>query len=111
MKYSEAFKSKLVGKMVAPGGPSANALSKDVGVHQSTLSRWLRGAARVEDMKNQRGKSSWRAAQKLEAALEAATLSGEELGKDAALAETAALLGVQLRVGAMGARLTPSANR
>ncbi len=80
MKYSEAFKSKMVRKMVAPGGPSANALSEDVGVHQSTLSRWLRGAARVEDMKSQRGKSSWNATQKLEAVLEASPLSDEELG-------------------------------
>jgi len=80
MKYSEAFKSKMVRKMVAPGGPSANALSQDVGVHQSTLSRWLRGAARVEDMKSQGGKSSWSATQKLETVLEAASLSDEELG-------------------------------
>ena len=80
MKYSEAFKSKMVRKMAAPGGPSASALSKDVGVNQSTLSRWLRGAARVEDMKSQRGKSSWSATQKLETVLEAAPLSEEELG-------------------------------
>ncbi len=47
MKYSEAFRSK----MALPDGPSASALAQDVGVHQSTLSRWLRQAARVEDMK------------------------------------------------------------
>ena len=80
MKYSETFKSKMVRKMLAPGGPSANALSEDVGVHQSTLSRWLRGAARVESMKNQCGKSSWSAAQKLEVVLEVAHLSDEDLG-------------------------------
>ena len=82
MKYSEAFKSKMVRKMVAPDGPSANALSQEVGVHQSTLSRWWRQAARVEDMKHHRGKSSrpWSAAKKLEAVLEAASLSEAELG-------------------------------
>ncbi len=80
MKYSESFKSKMVRKMLAPGGPSANALSKEVGVHQSTLSHWLRGAASVEEMKNQRGKSSWSATQKLETVLEASSLSEEEVG-------------------------------
>ena len=81
MKYSEAFKSKMVRKMASPGGPSANALAQDMGVHQSTLSRWLRQAARVEDMKK-RGQSSrsWSAAQKLEAVLEAASLSEDDLG-------------------------------
>ena len=81
MKYSEAFKSKMVRKMLAPGGPSANALSQEVGVHQSTLSRWQRQAARVAGMKKSgRSSVSWSTTQKLEAVLEAAALSGEELG-------------------------------
>ncbi len=81
MKYSEAFKSKMVRKMAAPGGPSANALAQDVGVHQSTLSRWLRQGAKVEGMNKPDSPSrSWSAAQKLEAVLEAASLSEEELG-------------------------------
>ena len=81
MKYSEKFKSKMVRKMASPGGPSANALSQDTGVHQSTLSRWLRQAGRVEGMKKRSQPSrSWSAAQKLEAVLEAASLSEEDLG-------------------------------
>jgi transposase-like protein len=83
MKYSEAFKSKMVRKMAAPGGPSANALSKEVGVHQCTLSRWHRDAAKVGDMKVQQGVSSpksWTASEKLEAVLEAASLAEDELG-------------------------------
>ncbi len=82
MMYSEAFKSQMVRRMSSPGGPSANALSQEVGVHQSTLSRWQRQASRVADMKSQRGSSSqsWSAAQKLEAVLESAALPEEELG-------------------------------
>ena len=81
MKYSEAFKSKMVRKMTSPGGPSANTLAQDIGVHQSTLSRWLRQAGRVEGMKKRSQPSrSWNAAQKLEAVLEAASLSEEDLG-------------------------------
>jgi transposase-like protein len=82
MKYSEAFRSKMVRKMAAPGGPSANALSVEVGVHQSTLSRWHRDAATVEGMKKQRAPSSrsWSASEKLEAVFEAASLPEGELG-------------------------------
>jgi transposase-like protein len=43
-EYSEAFKRKLVQRMLLPNGPSANPLSQEVGVNQPTLSRWLREA-------------------------------------------------------------------
>ncbi len=81
MRYSEAFKSKMVRRMSTPGGPSANALAAEMGVHQSTLSRWQRQAARVAGMShNGKSSQSWNAAQKLEAVLEAATLSEDDLG-------------------------------
>ena len=38
MKYSEKFRSKMVGRMTTPGGRSANALAAEVGVAQGTLS-------------------------------------------------------------------------
>ena len=38
--------AKMVQKMAAPGGPSANALAQEVGIHQSTLSRWLPAGVR-----------------------------------------------------------------
>ena len=79
--YSETLKSKLVQKMSAPGGPSATALAEEVGIHQSTLSRWLR-AVKVEGMTNKKSRrpQDWTAAEKLEAVLEAAALSEEALG-------------------------------
>ncbi len=79
--YSEAFKAKMVGKLAAPGGPSANALAQEVGIHQSTLSRWLR-AGRVEGMKNKtsRRPQDWTAAEKLEAVLESSSFCEEEVG-------------------------------
>jgi transposase len=43
--YSDAFKRKLVQRMLVPGGPTAAALSLEVGVHQTTLSLWRRQAA------------------------------------------------------------------
>jgi len=85
LSYSEAFKKKMVQRMAVPGGPSANALAEEVGVDQSTLSRWRKRAARVEDMTNKRSKRSrrpqdWTAAEKLEAVLQAASLSEDDLG-------------------------------
>lgn len=79
--YSETLKSKLVQRMSAPGGPSATALAEEVGIHQSTLSRWLR-AVKVEGMTNKKSRrpQDWTAAEKLEAVLEAAPLSEEALG-------------------------------
>ena len=44
MKYSAKFRSEAVRKLAMPGGPSATTLSEEVGVAQSTLSRWLRRA-------------------------------------------------------------------
>ena len=47
VRYSEAFKAKMVQRMSSPDGVSAYALSEDVVVHQTTLSRWLLEAGRV----------------------------------------------------------------
>ncbi len=83
--YSEAFRAKMVKKLASASGPSATALSQEVGVHQSTLSRWLREAARVGGMRQEkrpqgRRPQDWTAAEKLDAVLEAASLSEEDLG-------------------------------
>ena len=79
--YSETFKAQMVQKMLAPGGPSANALAQEVGIHQSTLSRWLR-AVKVAGMtkKRLRRPQDWTATEKLETVLEAASLSEDALG-------------------------------
>ena len=55
-EYSEAFKSKMVQRMMMPGGPSANALSQEVGINQPTLSRWLRAATTLQAVKKKRPK-------------------------------------------------------
>jgi transposase len=99
MAYSEAFKAKMVQRMSGPDGMSAWSLARDVGVHQSTLSRWLRDAGRVAPVskrkksKQRRGDGTgsatgagrrpddWTAAEKLEAVMEAARLSDDELGE------------------------------
>ena len=47
MRYSEAFKAKMVQRMSRPDRVSVYALSEDVGVHQTMLSRWLLEVSRV----------------------------------------------------------------
>ncbi len=92
VNYPETFKEKMVLRMSERGGISANALSEEVGVSQTSLSKWLRDAAGVESVaKKVNGKSikakvgkrpqDWTAAEKLEAVLESASLSGQELGE------------------------------
>ena len=94
MMYTETFKARMVQKLAGPQGPSASELSREVGVPQSTLSRWLRQTGRVggqgrraiqqhppgSAMTPRRRPQDWTAEEKLEAVLEAASLSDEELG-------------------------------
>lgn len=89
MKYSEAFKTKMVQKMLA--GRSANSVAQEVGVNQPTLSKWLRDARRVpvvsKSSKPEAGKETsrrpedWSAEEKLDVVLEARGLGEAELGE------------------------------
>ena len=89
MKYSDGFKARMVQRMAGPEAISASALSKEVGVQQPTLSRWLRQARTVPAMggsdssKGRKGAKStrqWSPEDKLRVVQEAATLSDDELG-------------------------------
>lgn len=89
-RYSVAFKANMVRKMA--GGISACALSKEVEIPQSTLSRWLREAGRPKDiretptrsrtMREERPKrpQDWSPEEKVAAVLEAAAVPDAELG-------------------------------
>lgn len=96
MRYSEAFKEKMVQKMAGPNGRSATTLSEEVGIPQPTLSRWLKGAGTVPAVstkKKKKGKGTagaaktgkrpqdWSAEAKLQLVLEAAELSDDDLGE------------------------------
>ena len=92
MKYSNEFKATMVRKLATPGGPSATRLAKEVGIHQATLSRWLREAGRVNADRvvpfatharspmSAKRPQDWTAEEKLAAVVEASGLSDEELG-------------------------------
>jgi len=86
-QYSENFKQRMMQRMVGPGRVSASALSREVGVAQATLSRWLISAGKVSsvsDDEKPRAKETrpedWSPQKKLAAVMEAARLSDNELG-------------------------------
>lgn len=90
MQYNDGFKARMIQRMSGPDAISANSLSKEVGVHQPTLSRWLREASTLPDMgekhdmpkKARAAKSTrrWSAEEKLRVVRESASLRDDELG-------------------------------
>jgi len=86
-RYSAAFKAKVIERMLGPDQRTAISLSRDTGVSQVTLSRWKREARTLGFMSknpSKREKKSRRvrrtALDRLRIVIEAAELSGEELG-------------------------------
>jgi transposase len=96
MQYSQMYKRKMIQKMTGPNAISASALSKQVDVSQTTLSKWLRNAGiepsfgfpkNASDDKDQarqimtaKRPEDWTSEEKLAAVLEAATVSDKQLG-------------------------------
>jgi len=85
--YSQSFKENMVRRLTGPDRISAAALAEEVGVAQSSLSRWLREARNLDGMKKSntdpnKAKSTreWSAGEKLRVVLEARGLSDEDLG-------------------------------
>jgi len=88
LDYKNGFKARMVQRMAGPEGISANALSNDVGVSQSTLSRWVRETRTVRSMGGTENKRKgqgnsprqWTPEEKLRVVLEASGLSEKDLG-------------------------------
>ena len=83
MQYSEKFKARMIAMLLPPNARSAMSLSREVGVPQSTLSRWLRDAKlrpMAKRIKTKKSTRRWSPEEKIRVVLEAAALSGEELG-------------------------------
>jgi len=80
--YTEGFKARMIERMAGPEGISATALAKEVGVTQSTLSRWLRqrSLAGMNDEPREKRKT-WSPAEKLRVVHEAMQLPDERLGE------------------------------
>lgn len=87
--YTVGFKNRMIERMAGPDAVSATALSKECGVSQGTLSRWLResaatlgGMSKKTKSGSEGGKSPrrWTAQEKVRVVMEASALSEEELG-------------------------------
>ncbi len=88
MIYTDSFKAKMVQRLSAPNAISAIGLSKEVGVSQSQLSRWLQRARTVVPMTKERptdravqtGSSTRSVEEKLRIVMAAAAVGPDELG-------------------------------
>lgn len=83
--YTSGFKARMVQRMAGPEGISATALSKEVGIAQPTLSRWLRDGRNLEVMSKKKQKSApasdrRTAEEKYRLVMAAEGLTGEALG-------------------------------
>ena len=87
MYYSDKFKNRMISRLTGPDKITANSLSQEAGVPQTTLSRWLRKAGTIDTMGNE-SKSSppqspreWSIEKKLRVVQGAMSLSDAELGE------------------------------
>ena len=95
MPYSDMFKNTMIQKLTGPDAISASALSKQVDVPQTTLSKWLRLAgvgspynfpnnseeyAIMTKINKPRRPNDWSPEEKLKVVMEAASLDDEQLG-------------------------------
>ena len=88
--YSAAFRNRMVKRLLGPNAMSATALGQETGLHQATLSRWLKEASTITRTmpRKKRAPSAppskqpqeWTPEEKLAIVLEASGLSEGELG-------------------------------
>jgi hypothetical protein len=85
MGYPAEFKTEILQKMSGPYGRTARELSRETGVHYTTLSQWKREAGKIVHMskkrKNQKRPEERTPQQKFALVLEASRLADEELGE------------------------------
>jgi transposase len=94
MEYSELVRARMVRRMVGPGALGATALSKETGIPQPTLSRWLRGAASLRLVSTKQDETSeaattaeskrpqdWTPIERMRFVLDAHGLGDHELGE------------------------------
>ena len=78
--YSLAFKQKMVQRLTGKGAASAAQLSRETGVRQQNLSRWLEEARSLPLVaSDHRSVREWTVEQKARVLAEASKLSGEQL--------------------------------
>jgi transposase len=78
--YSLAFKQKMIERLTGKDAVSANQLSKETGVRQQNLSRWLWQARNLPTMESDKQTAcEWTVGQKARLLADASKLAGNEL--------------------------------
>lgn len=94
-EYSETVRARMVARLMGPRAESPSRLSRESGIPEGTLYRWLKRAARMPEMASRQGKRSSRTgsvatetptrartgAEKLALVERASGLEGEALGE------------------------------
>ncbi len=95
MQYPDMFKNTMIQKMTGPDAISATALSKQINVPQSTLSKWLRMAGvglshvspnnadeytKMTKIINSKRPNDWSAEDKLKVVIAASSLDDAQIG-------------------------------
>lgn len=93
MEYSELVRARMVRRMVGPSAVGATELSRETGIPQPTLSRWLRGAASLrlvstkpdepsdEAAQEAKRPQDWNPKERMRFVLEADGLGDQDLGE------------------------------
>ena len=79
--FSNEFKETMVTKLLSPGGPSANQLSKEVGITQTSLSRWVRECKERTGYRNEKRPQDWDSKEKWKVLMETANMAEADLGR------------------------------
>lgn len=83
--YSQEFRDSVVRRALAPGAPTLECLTNELGLGKSTISRWIEKASSVGDMSRRKVKgrrpNDRTPAEKLQLVIEATALSDDELGE------------------------------
>lgn len=77
--FSPAFKTKAVGRLIGKDAISARQLEKEIGVQQTTLSRWLEEARSLPRVPPPKKQTPHTVDEKIEILSKGAALTGEQL--------------------------------
>jgi 5-methylthioribose kinase len=77
--FSIAYKQKVVERLTGKDAVSASQLSRETGVRQQTMSRWLEEARSLPLMASEKLKKTWSVDEKVRVLSEAARLTGPGL--------------------------------
>jgi hypothetical protein len=78
--YSIAFKRKMIERLTGKNAVNPSQLSREIGIRQQNLSRWLHEARSLPSVASNIPKTRvWTVEQKAQALADASKLSGEEL--------------------------------